>query len=290
MSPSSSATRCGRAVRRRVLPRRRPAHGRLPRRSTRSARRGVRRGRGPRRPRRRPARGRRPRAGRRDDARPLHVRDALPRSRAAAFLTLGAVRGDAERGCSSPSSSARSGGPCSSSAALAAAAGLRIVHHHRLRGHADDHVGDRRLDAGPGRRAGRSARRGDGRDRRPSRCSARSSSRRRPTDRGLHGLRRRAGRRAARPDRGGARLGDAEERRRRWPRGLLPFEALYQDGLNALIATRPATEAPSSARSAAPRQPGRFSGPGRWSTWPHRRRALAACEEGSVTAVTNDAA
>ena len=88
-------------------------------------------------------------------------------------------------------------------------------------------------------------------------------------DRRVHGLRRRADGRPARPDRRGARVGHAAGRRARWRPGPCPFEALYQAGLHGLTADTVGFTGVivSSARSAAREAAERCCGSGGWRTW-----------------------
>ena len=105
-------------------------------------------------------------------------------------------------------------------------------------------------------------------------------------DRRLHALRRRADRRAARPDRRGARLGDARGRRDDLRAGCCPFEALYQDALRGhhgghrrLHAARASSSGRSaartrSARGCGRRRPSTSPRSARWRAWAFARRDL----------------
>ena len=187
----------------------------------------------------------------------------------AVFLTLGAVRGDAERGLLQPLLVR----PVSRRTLLlgryaAAAGGLRRLRRRRLPRRDGDHVGDRRLVARPPARPGARAR-ARGRDHRRAvagRLGVPVLDRQR--DRGLHGLRRRPRRRPARPDRRGAVVGHAAERRRGRElaaavRGALPGRARRADQ-----PTRSASRGSrsTSARSAARSPPASGCGCGRSST------------------------
>ena len=188
----------------------------------------------------------------------------------AAFLTLSTVRGDAERGLLQPlvvRPIGRSTLLVGRFAAAAAVCAVYVVVVYAGTLLITWQIGG--LDAGPDRRARPPARRRDGRDRGALAARLGLPFGHGQRHRRLHGLRRRARRRGC-----SGRSARRSARRRSmnvaqaasW---ALPFEALYQDGLDG-DHRRPArvdTESPSaSARSAAPRRPGRSCGRGRSPT------------------------
>ena len=153
----------------------------------------------------------------------------------AVFLTLGAVRGDAERGLLQPLVVRPLGRTALLGGRFAAAAGVCALYvGARLHRRDGDHRRRRRLVAGRpgGPRAGAGGRRDPDRRAVAARLDLPVGDRQR--DRGVHGVRRRAwppacwGRSATR---------STSTRSRTWPRStswVLPFEALYQGGLDSL--------------------------------------------------------
>ena len=155
----------------------------------------------------------------------------------AVFLTLGAVRGDAERGLLQPllvRPLPRATFLLGRFAAAAGVCALYVIVVFLAVG--GDHRRVRRLVAGPARRARARARRGRGRDRGAGARRLGRAVEHGERDRGLHALRRRADRRAAGPDRGGAVSSDTLENVSQVASWVLPFEALYQTALSAITA------------------------------------------------------
>ena len=164
--------------------------------------------------------------------------------------------------CSSRSSSGRSGGAPARRPLPRRGGRLRRLRR-RLYSRRCRSPGRRRLLAGPDRVAGRSARgrgRGGG-----GAVAARVGVpvRDRERDRGLHAVRRRLRRRAARDDRPRARS-DTLSHSATVASWALPFEALYQDALRQITSHRSASPAScsGSARSAAPTMAAGESAPG----------------------------
>ena len=125
----------------------------------------------------------------------------------AVFLTLGVVRGDAESGLLQPIVVRPIGRTTMLVARFAgAAAALGRLRDRRLPRRLRDHRGDRRLVAGPPARAGARPGPGGGDHRRALAARLDRALGDRPGHRRLHGLRRRAHRRPAGPDRQRDRL------------------------------------------------------------------------------------
>ncbi len=157
----------------------------------------------------------------------------------AVFLTLGAVRGDAERGLLQPLVVRPLGRTALLGGRFAAAAGCAALYVGAVYAAAmvitgvaggwwpDDPVG-------PGRRPDR--RRDPDRRAVPARLDLPVGDRQR--DRGVHGVRRRPGRRPAGTDRRRARTSNTLENVAQVASWALPFEALYQGGLDSLTVGR----------------------------------------------------
>ena len=183
----------------------------------------------------------------------------------AVFLTLSAVRGDAERGLLQPLVVRPVGRTTLLLARFLAASAVCVVYVELVLRRARSSSPARPAAGGPRTRSssGVGMRRG-GRHRRGHRAARLDD----PLhdgerDRRLHDLRRRPRRGAARADRRGARLRDARRHLVRSPSWALPFEALYQSALHTLtadLAGRHRASPCSSARSAARRTRARCSG------------------------------
>ena len=178
------------------------------------------------------------------------------------FLTLGVVRGDAERGLLQPLLVRPLGRTSSCSAASSrplpsAPSTSPVVYAARslITGLIGDWWPDRIVLAGARARLRRRHRRRD----LAARLGVPFCDGER--DRRLHGLRRGARRRSARPDRPGPRLtGRCVGRVVSW---ALPFEALYQDGLHAITENTAFAGSFFGSGPSAPRTPpARGSAPG----------------------------